>query len=54
MSIYAGPVFDIAKTQFGLVADHLQMPDDERSPLPIPPVRGRAERRVDAPPPAAM
>ena len=35
-TIYTGPVFDMARTQFGLIADHLQIPDDERPRLLYP------------------
>ena len=36
MSIYTGPVFDMARTQFGTVADHLEIPEDERDRLLYP------------------
>ena len=36
MSIYTGPVFDMARTQFGTVADHLRIPEDERDRLLYP------------------
>ena len=36
MTIYTGPVFDMARTQFGLIADHLQIPTDERARLLYP------------------
>ena len=36
MSIYTGPVFEMARTQFGLIADHLEIPDDERDRLLYP------------------
>jgi glutamate dehydrogenase (NAD(P)+) len=36
MMIYAGPVFDQAKTQFRAVADHLGIPEDERDRLLYP------------------
>lgn len=36
MSIYTGPVFDMARTQFRVVADHLHIPEDERDRLLYP------------------
>ncbi len=36
MTIYTGPVFDMARTQFGMVADHLEIPHDERDRLLYP------------------
>jgi glutamate dehydrogenase (NAD(P)+) len=36
MSIYDGPVFAMAREQFGTVADHLGIPEDERSRLLYP------------------
>ncbi len=36
MTIYTGPVFEMARTQFGLIADHLEIPDDERDRLLYP------------------
>jgi glutamate dehydrogenase (NAD(P)+) len=36
MSIYTGPVFDMARTQFGIIADYLQIPEDERARLLYP------------------
>jgi glutamate dehydrogenase (NAD(P)+) len=36
MSIYSGPVFAMAKEQFGGVADHLGIPEDERARLLYP------------------
>jgi glutamate dehydrogenase (NAD(P)+) len=36
MSIYSGPVFAMAKEQFGFVADHLDIPQDERARLLMP------------------
>lgn len=36
MSIYSGPVFAMAAEQFGGVADHLGIPEDERSRLLMP------------------
>ena len=35
-SIYAGPVFDMAREQFVTVADHLGIPDDERERIFMP------------------
>ena len=36
MTIYIGPVFEMARTQFGMVADHLEIPHDERDRLLYP------------------
>jgi glutamate dehydrogenase (NAD(P)+) len=36
MSIYTGPVFAMAKEQFGLIADHIGIPYDERDRLLYP------------------
>lgn len=36
MTIYAGPVFEMARTQFGTIADHLGIPEDERARLLYP------------------
>ena len=36
MNIYTGPVFEMARTQFGVIADHLGIPDDERARLLYP------------------
>ena len=36
MTIYTGPVFDMARTQFGVIADHLDIPEDERPRLLYP------------------
>lgn len=36
MSIYTGPVFEMARTQFGITADHLDIPADERDRLLYP------------------
>jgi len=36
MTIYTGPVFEMAKKQFGVVADHLEIPEDERDRLLYP------------------
>ncbi len=36
MSIYTGPVFEMARTQFGIIADHLEIPHDERDRLLYP------------------
>jgi glutamate dehydrogenase (NAD(P)+) len=36
MSIYSGPVFDTARTQFHRIADHLAIPADERDRLLYP------------------
>ncbi len=31
-SLYSGPVFDMAREQFHVIADHLGIPEDEREP----------------------
>jgi glutamate dehydrogenase (NAD(P)+) len=36
MSIYSGPVFEMARTQFGIIADYLEIPEDERARLLYP------------------
>ncbi len=36
MTIYTGPVFDMARTQFYRIADHLEIPADERDRLLYP------------------
>lgn len=36
MSIYTGPVFDMARQQFEIIADHLDIPQDERPRLLYP------------------
>jgi len=36
MSIYTGPVFDMARRQFHAIADYLEIPDDERDRLLYP------------------
>ena len=36
MDIYSGPVFDMARQQFGIVADHLGIPENERGRLLYP------------------
>ena len=36
MSLYTGPVFEMARTQFALIADHLDIPQDERARLLLP------------------
>lgn len=36
MSIYSGPVFEMARTQFYQIADYLQIPEDERDRLLYP------------------
>ncbi|MGH7008597.1 MAG: Glu/Leu/Phe/Val dehydrogenase dimerization domain-containing protein, partial [Stellaceae bacterium] len=36
MDIYSGPVFDMARQQFGIVADHLGIPENERDRLLYP------------------
>ena len=30
MTIYTGPVFEMARQQFQVIADHLDIPNDER------------------------
>ncbi|WP_342731205.1 Glu/Leu/Phe/Val dehydrogenase [Bradyrhizobium sp. B117] len=36
MSVYTGPVFDMAATQFAAIADHIGIPQDERARLLYP------------------
>ena len=36
MTIYTGPVFDMARTQFHVIADYLAIPEDERDRLLYP------------------
>jgi glutamate dehydrogenase (NAD(P)+) len=36
MTVYTGPVFDMAVKQFGVIADHLSIPLDERDRLLLP------------------
>src|SRR6516165_2307313 len=36
MTIYSGPVFDMARQQFQVIADHLEIPPDERDRLLYP------------------
>jgi glutamate dehydrogenase (NAD(P)+) len=36
MSIYTGPVFDMARQQFQIIADHIGMPEDQRDRLLYP------------------
>ena len=36
MTVYAGPVFDMAVSQFAVIADHLAIPMDERDRLLLP------------------
>jgi glutamate dehydrogenase (NAD(P)+) len=36
MTIYSGPVFDMARQQFQVIADHLEIPHDERDRLLYP------------------
>ena len=36
MTVYSGPVFDMAVNQFGVIADHLAIPLDERDRLLLP------------------
>lgn len=36
MTIYSGPVFDMARQQFQVIADHLEIPRDERDRLLYP------------------
>jgi glutamate dehydrogenase (NAD(P)+) len=36
MTVYSGPVFDMAVKQFGVIADHLSIPFDERARLLLP------------------
>ena len=36
MTVYSGPVFDMAVNQFGVIANHLDIPMDERDRLLLP------------------
>src|SRR4051794_9184595 len=36
MTVYSGPVFDMAVNQFAVIADHLSIPSDERDRLLLP------------------
>jgi glutamate dehydrogenase (NAD(P)+) len=36
MTVYSGPVFEMAATQFAIIADHLSIPLDERDRLLLP------------------
>src|ERR1700720_1463174 len=36
MTVYSGPVFDMAVNQFGVIADHLSIPFDERDRILLP------------------
>src|ERR1700754_1216600 len=36
MTVYSGPVFDMAVNQFGVIANHLSIPEDERDRLLLP------------------
>ena len=36
MTLYSGPVFDMAREQFHVIADHLDIPIDERDRLLMP------------------
>ena len=35
-NLFAGPVFDMARNQFQVIADHLSIPEDERDRLLYP------------------
>ena len=36
MTVYSGPVFEMARQQFTAVADHLAIPEDERDRILMP------------------
>src|SRR5947209_15253457 len=36
MNLFSGPVFDMARKQFNVIADHLEIPGDERERLLLP------------------
>ena len=36
MTIYTGPVFEMAREQFQVIADHLEIPEDERDRVLYP------------------
>ena len=48
MTIYTGPVFEMAREQFQVIADYLEIPHDERERLLYP---KRADRRLLSDPP---
>ncbi len=39
LSIYTGPVFDMARTQFDVIADYIDIPADERAAAALPEAR---------------
>ena len=48
MTVYSGPVFDMAVNQFGVIANHLEIPMDERDRILMP---KRADHRFLSDPP---
>jgi len=36
MTVYSGPVFDMAVNQFSVIANHLEIPMDERDRILLP------------------
>jgi len=36
MTIYTGPVFEMARQQFAVIADYLEVPEDERDRVLYP------------------
>jgi glutamate dehydrogenase (NAD(P)+) len=36
MTVYSGPVFDMAVNQFNVIADHLEIPRGERERILLP------------------
>jgi glutamate dehydrogenase (NAD(P)+) len=48
MTVYSGPVFDMAVNQFGVIANHLEIPMDERDRMLMP--KARDHRFLPDPP----
>ena len=48
MTVYSGPVFDMAVNQFAVIADHLAIPMDERDRLLLPKGRSPSPARSTA------
>ena len=48
MTIYGGPVFEMARDQFGTIADYIEIPEDERDPPALP--QARHDRLLPHPP----
>ena len=41
MTIYSGPVFEMAREQFQVIADYLEIPHDERDAAAVSEARDR-------------